>query len=57
MTGGEFAGEPVMRQGAILWLAAEGEKEIEGRVRAAVENKFGGSGVQPFARQPAASPC
>ena len=51
MTGGEFAGEPVMRKGAILWLAAEGEKEIEGRVRAAVENKFGGSGPQPFARQ------
>jgi hypothetical protein len=51
MTGGEFAGEPVMRKGAILWFAAEGEKEIEGRVRAAVENKFGGSGPQPFARQ------
>ena len=51
MTGGVFAGEPVMRKGAILWLAAEGEKEIEGRVRAAVENKFGGSGPQPFARQ------
>ena len=51
MTGGEFAGEPVMRKGAILWFAAEGEKEIEGRIRAAVENKFGGSGPQPFARQ------
>ena len=51
MTGGVFAGEPVMRTGAILWFAAEGEKEIEGRVRAAVENKFGGSGPQPFARQ------
>jgi hypothetical protein len=51
MTGGVFAGEPIMRKGAILWFAAEGEKEIEGRVRAAVENKFGGSGPQPFARQ------
>ena len=51
MTGGVFAGEPVMRTGAILWFAAEGEKEIEGRVRASVENKFGGSGPQPFARQ------
>jgi AAA domain len=51
MTGGVFAGEPVMRKGAILWFAAEGEKEIEGRVRASVENKFGGSGRQPFARQ------
>jgi hypothetical protein len=51
MTRGSFAGESVMRQGAVLWLAAEGEREIEGRVRAAVENKFGGSGPQPFARQ------
>ena len=51
MTGGEFAGEPVMRTGAVLWFAAEGEKEIEGRVRAAVESKFGASGLQPFARQ------
>jgi AAA domain/Bifunctional DNA primase/polymerase, N-terminal len=51
MSGGEFAGEPVMRTGAVLWLAAEGEKEIEGRVRAAIENKFRGSGPQPFARQ------
>ena len=51
MTGDKFTGEPVMRKGAVLWLAAEGEKEIEGRVRAAVENKFGGTGPQPFARQ------
>jgi hypothetical protein len=51
MMSGEFAGEPVMRKGATLWFAAEGEKEIEGRVRAAVENKFGASGPQPFARQ------
>jgi hypothetical protein len=56
MTGGEFAGEPVMRKGAVLWLAAEGEKEIEGRVRAAVENKFGGSSPQPFARQAGSVP-
>ena len=56
MTGGVFAGEPVTRTGAILWFAAEGEKEIEGRVRAAVENKFGGSGPQPFARQAAGVP-
>lgn len=56
MTGGEFAGQPVMRRGAILWLAAEGEKEIEGRVRAAVENKFRGSGPQPFARQAGSVP-
>ena len=51
MTKGEFAGEPVVRKGAVLWFAAEGESEIEERVRAAIENKFGGSGLQPFARQ------
>ena len=51
MTGGQFAGEPVIRKGAVLWFAAEGESEIEERVRAAIENKFGGSGLQPFARQ------
>lgn len=51
MTCGSFAGEPVMRKGAVLWFAAEGEREIEGRVRAAVEKKFGASGRQPFARQ------
>jgi AAA domain/Bifunctional DNA primase/polymerase, N-terminal len=56
MTCGVFAGEPVMRKGAILGFAAEGEKEIEGRVRAAVENKFGGAGPQPFARQAAGVP-
>ena len=27
MTGGEFAGEPVMRTGAVLWFAAEGENK------------------------------
>jgi AAA domain len=51
MTGGCFAGEPVMRKGAVLWFAAEGEKEIEGRVRVAVEKKYRASGPQPFARQ------
>jgi hypothetical protein len=56
MTCGVFAGGPVMRKGAILWFAAEGEKEIEGRVRASVENKFGGSGPQPFARQAGSVP-
>ena len=51
MTGGVFIDRPVMRKGAVLWFAAEGEQEIEGRVRAAVENKFRASGPQPFARQ------
>ena len=56
MTGDVFAGEPVMRRGGVLWFAAEGEKDIEARVRAAVENKYGGSGPQPFARQAEAVP-
>jgi AAA domain len=51
MTKGVFAGEPVLRRGGVLWFAAEGEKDIEARIRAAVESKFKGSGPQPFARQ------
>jgi hypothetical protein len=51
MNGGAFIDEPVLRKGAVLWFAAEGENEIEGRVRAAAEKKFGGKGPQPFARQ------
>ena len=51
MTGGDFAGKPVLRRGGVLWFAAEGEREIVGRVRTAVESKFGASGPQPFARQ------
>jgi hypothetical protein len=51
ITEGSFVGEPVIGKGAVLWFAAEGETQIEGRVRAAVEDKFGGSGPQPFARQ------
>jgi hypothetical protein len=31
-----FAGRSVLRQGAVLWLAAEGEREVDKRVRAAV---------------------
>lgn len=38
MTGGGFVGRKVERRGGVLWFAAEGEDEIEGRVRAAVEN-------------------
>jgi len=51
MTGNNFAGEPVMRRGAVLWFASEGEGEIKRRVRAAVESKYGATDSQPFARQ------
>jgi AAA domain len=55
MTGGEFAGRAINRRGGVLWFAAEGETEIEFRVRAVLEHKLGLSGDalarQPFARQ------
>src|SRR5262249_45471005 len=35
-TGRAFAGRQVLRQGAVLWLAAEGEREVDKRIRAAV---------------------
>ena len=35
-TGCAFAGRPVLRRGAVLWLAAEGEREVDKRIRAAV---------------------
>jgi hypothetical protein len=35
-TGKPFAGCEVNRQGAVLWLAAEGEREVDKRIRAAV---------------------
>ena len=58
IVGGEFAGKPVKRSGGVLWLAAEGETEIEARVRAAIGAR--GSDVtlrQPFARQAGSVPC
>jgi AAA domain len=36
LTGLPFAGRQVFRQGAVLWLAAEGEREVDLRIRAAV---------------------
>ena len=36
-TGAPFAGRSVHRQGAVLWLAAEGEREVDKRIRAAVK--------------------
>jgi hypothetical protein len=35
-TGQPFAGREVRRKGAVLWLAAEGEREVDKRIRAAV---------------------
>jgi AAA domain len=32
----QFAGREVLRRGAVLWLAAEGEREVDKRIRAAV---------------------
>jgi AAA domain len=32
----QFAGREVLRHGAVLWLAAEGEREVDKRIRAAV---------------------
>jgi uncharacterized membrane protein len=53
MTGKPFAGSEVMRTGAILWLAAEGENEVEIRVKAALEtvNEDDRPDPLPFARQ------
>ncbi len=52
IVGGEFAGKPVKRTGGVLWFAAEGENEIEMRIKAAVAAKGGNAADrQPFARQ------
>ena len=54
MTGSEFAGHEVLRTGGVLWLAAEGETEIDARVRAVVLGKFEPEWHDkrlPFARQ------
>ena len=57
MVGGDFAGKPVRRKGGVLWLAAEGENEIETRIQAAVVAKGALDGDrQPFARQAAGVP-
>jgi hypothetical protein len=41
IVGGEFAGKLVNRTGGVLWLAAEGETEIETRVHAAIAFRGG----------------
>jgi AAA domain len=58
IVGGEFAGKLVKRIGGVLWLAAEGENEIEMRVRAAIAARGGDPDArQPFARQARSVPC
>jgi hypothetical protein len=54
MTGSEFAGHAVLRTGGVLWLAAEGETEIDARIRAVVLGKLEPEWRDkrlPFARQ------
>jgi RecA-family ATPase len=58
IVGGEFAGKPVNRIGGVLWLAAEGENEIETRFQAAISARGGDPNAkQPFARQVSGVPC
>jgi hypothetical protein len=58
MIGGNFAGKPVRRTGGVLWLAAEGESEIETRIQAAIVARGGAAADrQPFARQAGGVPC
>jgi AAA domain len=58
IVGGEFAGKPVNRKGGVLWLAAEGENEIETRVHSAIGARGGDPNEKhPFARQAAGVPC
>jgi hypothetical protein len=58
IVGGEFAGKAVNRKGGVLWLAAEGENEIEARVYAAIGARGGDPDEkQPFARQAVSVPC
>jgi AAA domain/Bifunctional DNA primase/polymerase, N-terminal len=58
IAGGVFAGKPVRRRGGVLWLAAEGETEIERRICAAIAARGGDAdGRQPFTRQNGPVPC
>lgn len=58
IVGGEFAGKPVTREGGVLWLAAEGENEIEMRVHASIAARNGDPDIKrPFARQASGVPC
>ena len=54
--GQPFAGRSVLRQGAVLWLAAEGEREVDKRSRAAVKALGCDPDVQPIYVQIASVP-
>ena len=57
MVGGDFTGKPVHRKGGVLWLAAEGENEIEMRIQAAIVARgVSATDRQPFARQASGVP-
>jgi hypothetical protein len=53
LTGKKFAGQQVNRRGGVLWLAAEGENEVDSRLKAALE----ASGNPPDAKYPFARQC
>ena len=51
-----FAGRTMMRRGAVLWLAAEGEREVDKRMRAAVKALGCDPDEQPIYKQIASVP-
>ena len=51
-----FAGRSMMRRGAVLWLAAEGEREVDKRMRAAVRALGCDPDEQPLYKQIASVP-
>jgi hypothetical protein len=55
-TGSAFAGRTIRRKGAVLWLAAEGEREVDKRVRAATEALECDPDEQPIYVQTASVP-
>jgi RecA-family ATPase len=55
-TGKPFAGRTVLRQGAVLWLAAEGAWEVDKRIRAAIAALGGDPDNQPVYVQRAGVP-
>jgi hypothetical protein len=50
-TGQPFAGREVRRKGAVLWFAAEGEREVDKRIRAAVVALGHDPDIVPFYTQ------
>jgi hypothetical protein len=55
-TGAPFAGRTVRRKGGVLWLAAEGEREVDKRIRAAVKALEADPDEQPIYVQIASVP-